>query len=104
MKKARHRRERQATKAKDKRQALEQRKKEAAVARIYAGQLPPFLSSDEYAALRHVDRRTIERERMNGSGCAFVKVGGKVLYETAVAIAFLRSTTRTSTSAPEATP
>ncbi len=66
----------------------------------YSKALPPFLDSDQLATLAHTTRRTVERWRREGSGPAYLKVGGKVLYSTETALAWLRRDERTSTSAP----
>jgi hypothetical protein len=62
--------------------------------------LPPFLDSREFAALAHTSLRSVERWRAEGSGPPFCVARGRVLYDTATALAWIRSTERTSTSAP----
>jgi hypothetical protein len=39
-----------------------------------------FLTTNEYARLRRCSRRTLERERAIGSGCPYVRLGGRILY------------------------
>jgi hypothetical protein len=37
----------------------------------------------EYARYRRCSTRTIERERANGTGCAYIRIGARILYRRA---------------------
>lgn len=61
-----------------------------------------LLTTSEYAALRRCSPRTVERERVDGSGCKFVRIGGRVLYrrediDTFIAARVVGSTSEYST-------
>ena len=61
----------------------------------------------EYAAWRQCSLKTLERERVAGTGCPFVSVGRRVYYREEDIEAFLAGRVRRSTSEPvttEATP
>jgi hypothetical protein len=98
----RSRRAKKSVQRKSKRAATRARRKQEALANRANLANLPFLDSDEFGALAHRDRRSVERWRREGVGPAFLKVRGKVLYETATAISWLRSDARTSTSQPTA--
>jgi hypothetical protein len=42
-----------------------------------------LLTTSEYAERRRCSERTIERERANGTGCPYVRLGSRVLYRRA---------------------
>ncbi len=42
-----------------------------------------FLTTEEYAQLRRCSVRTVERERANGDGCPYVRLGSRILYRRA---------------------
>jgi hypothetical protein len=39
-----------------------------------------LLTTDEYARVSRRSSRTIERERSTGTGCPYVRLGGRILY------------------------
>jgi hypothetical protein len=39
-----------------------------------------LLTSDEYADLRNQSRRTVDRERAEGRGCPYVRLGSRIFY------------------------
>ena len=65
----------------------------------YSKPLPPFLDSDQFAELAHTSKRSIERWRREGTGPAFCRIGGKVVYSTETVLAWIKASERTSTSA-----
>jgi len=42
--------------------------------------IPELLTTDEYARVSRRSPRTIERERSTGTGCPYVRLGGRILY------------------------
>jgi hypothetical protein len=61
-----------------------------------------LLTQREYANLRRCSERTIERERVSGTGCRFIKIGRAVRYKRADVLDFIERHARLSTSeAPE---
>jgi hypothetical protein len=52
----------------------------------------------EFAQLRRCSVRTLERERVTGTGCPFVRLSGRVLYRVADIDRYLATKVRTSTS------
>jgi hypothetical protein len=57
-----------------------------------------YITQAEYAQLRRCSVRTIERERLHGTGCPFVKLGGRVLYRRTDIDHFMAAHVRNSTS------
>ena len=54
----------------------------------------------EYARFRRCSTKTLERERVAGTGCPYIRVGGRVLYRRGDIEAFLAARVRRSTSEP----
>ncbi|WP_439545799.1 helix-turn-helix domain-containing protein [Sandarakinorhabdus sp.] len=61
--------------------------------------LSEYLTSKEVARRLHISPRTLERHRMLGTGCAFSKIGGRVLYRRVDIEAWVERCMRESTSA-----
>jgi hypothetical protein len=60
---------------------------------------PDFLHTQrEYARQRRCSQRTVERERANGTGCPFVKIGRAVRYRQRDIVDFIERHLRRSTS------
>ena len=61
---------------------------------------PPdlLLTQREYAHLRRCSERTVERERVSGTGCRYIKIGRGVLYRRADVLDFIERHARLSTS------
>jgi hypothetical protein len=89
-----NRRERRAEKA------VARRKRKPFVELDFSKPLPPFLDGDQFAGLVHTTKRSVERWRREGTGPAFLKVGGKILYATDTVLSWIKSGERTSTSEP----
>jgi hypothetical protein len=45
--------------------------------------MPPLLTQREYARYRRCSIRTIERERADGRGCPYIRLGDRILYRRA---------------------
>jgi hypothetical protein len=54
----------------------------------------------EYAAWRRCSQKTLERERIAGTGCPYVLIGRRVFYREEDIEAFLAGRVRNSTSEP----
>ncbi len=57
-----------------------------------------LLTQEDIARERKCSVRTLERERVAGTGCPFVKIGARVYYRRSDWNEFLASRRRTSTS------
>ena len=57
-----------------------------------------LLSQREYAKVRRCSERTIERERVSGTGCRYIKIGRGVRYKRADVLDFIERHARQSTS------
>lgn len=62
---------------------------------------PDYLTTKEAARRLHISPRTLERHRMLGTGCAFCKIGGRVLYRRVDIEAWVERCMRDSTSASD---
>lgn len=59
---------------------------------------PAFLTTVEAAELVRLSPRTLEKHRILGTGPAFKKVCGRVIYAAADVLAWVEAGTRTRTS------
>jgi hypothetical protein len=59
-----------------------------------------LLKQGEYAEIRKCSERTIERERGNGTGCRYIKIGRAVRYRRHDILEFIARHARYSTSEP----
>ena len=59
-----------------------------------------LLTQTEYAKLRRCSERTVERERVSGTGCRYIKIGRGVRYKRVDALEFIECHARMSTSEP----
>lgn len=57
-----------------------------------------YLTQREAASLLRLSQRTLERHRLTGAGCRFVKAGHRVLYRLADLEAWTAARTFSSTS------
>ena len=57
-----------------------------------------LLREKEYASLRHCSVRTVQRERVAGHGCQFVRLGSRIFYRKSDITAFIASRVHGSTS------
>jgi hypothetical protein len=57
-----------------------------------------LLTEKQYSEIRQESDRTIQRERANGSGCRFVKIGRAVRYRRRDITEFIERHLRRSTS------
>ncbi len=57
-----------------------------------------LLTSEDYAKIGDRSERVVERERADGTGCPFVKIGRRVFYRLSDVRAFVASRVRMSTS------
>jgi hypothetical protein len=60
--------------------------------------LEELITGPEYAEKRRCSVRTIERERVTGTGCKFIKIGRKVLYRPRDVLEFIERHSCRSTS------
>ena len=60
---------------------------------------PEFYTARELSKRWKTSEKTLERWRMDGTGPAYLKIGGKVLYATETILAHERVRTRTATGA-----
>lgn len=60
--------------------------------------LDDLLTGREYAQTRRCSQRTIERERTDGTGCRFIKIGRTVRYRRCDILEFIERHARQSTS------
>lgn len=60
--------------------------------------LPHYLSTDEAARLLRLARGTLAKHRVYGTGPAYRKIGGRVIYAVADVIAWVETGARGSTS------
>ena len=63
-----------------------------------AGKARDLVTAPELARILRVSPRTLERHRANGTGCTYIKIGGRVLYRLADVDQWLASSCRLSTS------
>jgi hypothetical protein len=55
-----------------------------------------LLTQHDYAKVRRCSVRTLQRERMRGDGCEFIKIGRHVRYRRADILRFVRAHRRRS--------
>jgi hypothetical protein len=55
---------------------------------------PELRTPQEYARYRRCSIRTLDRERAEGRGCPFVKIGGRVLYRRSDIERFIEANVR----------
>jgi predicted DNA-binding transcriptional regulator AlpA len=67
-----------------------------------AGFPPRYLRTPEAARFLGISHRTLERYRIAGTGPAYLKIGGRVVYRLADLEQWALSTRRTSTTEPGA--
>lgn len=60
--------------------------------------LPYYLTTDEAAQLLRLARSTLDKHRVYGTGPAYRKIGGRVIYATADVIAWVETGAKGSTS------
>jgi hypothetical protein len=60
--------------------------------------LDQLLTQNEYAEIRRCSERTVERERVNGAGCQFIKIGRGIRYRRRDILEFIERHVRRSTS------
>jgi hypothetical protein len=60
--------------------------------------LPHYLTTDEAAQLLRLARGTLAKHRVYGTGPAYRKIGGRVIYAAADVIAWVETGARGSTS------
>jgi hypothetical protein len=60
--------------------------------------LNDLLKQRDYAKIRNCSERTIERERVTGTGCRYIKIGRGVRYKRADVLNFIELHARHSTS------
>ena len=60
--------------------------------------LPPLMTQPQLANLLLVSERKLERDRHDGTGVAFIKVGRRVLYRREDVTAYLKANRYASTS------
>ncbi len=65
-----------------------------------ADKIPTFLTTQQVADIIGRSRRTLEKDRLEGSGPPFHKFGRRVLYKLEDVLAWAESCRRTSTSDP----
>jgi hypothetical protein len=63
-----------------------------------ADDLPMYLTSDQYAELRGCTVRTLERERQDGMGARYTKLGRRVMYRREAVLDFLQRNEFSSTA------
>lgn len=58
----------------------------------------PFLLEQEAAAFLRLRAGTLQNKRLNGKGPAYLKLGGRVVYEEASLLEWARAQRRTATT------
>ena len=61
-----------------------------------------LLTAREYARYRRTSPRTLDRERAEGRGCPFIRLGGRILYRRADIEHYLEAQVRGGARRPEA--
>lgn len=64
--------------------------------------LPTYLTTQEAADFMRLSTRTLEQQRLDGTGAKYVKAGRRVLYRVTDLESYLQARTFSSTSEAEA--